>query len=215
MSGTDWLQWHEGYDTSQDRQARLRLVQSHISNCLESLPSGPISVISVCAGDGRDLCGVLSTHKRARDVTARLVEINPELVQRGNVAIEAARLGNVMSFLLADATLFATYASMAPADLIVVAGVFGNLRPTEMARLVDALPCLCRSGAFVVWTRHRLVNDGLGALREMRNRLSQTAFDGLEEDLTSETGYVIGTHRYRGPTKNLPIDQRWFQFGDG
>ena len=66
-----------------------------------------------------------------------------------------------MSYLLADATQFGTYVSMAPADLIVMAGVFGNVRPTELAHLVDGLPCLCRPDAFVVWTRHGTIYDGL------------------------------------------------------
>lgn len=213
MTDRDWLQWHKEYDTWPDLQKRLLLVQSHISGCLTSLPPGPINVISVCAGDGRDLCGVLSVHERARDVTARLVEINPELTQRGTAAIDAARLGNVMSFLLADATQFGTYVSMAPADLIVMAGVFGNVRPTELAHLVDGLPCLCRPGAFVVWTRHGTIYDGAATLRNMRERLSQTGFVGVVEDVTSNTGFVIGTHCYRGTTRDRPKDQPWFQFG--
>ena len=59
MTDRDWLQWHKEYDTWPELQKRLHLVQSHISSCLTSLPPGPINVISVCAGDGRDLCGVL------------------------------------------------------------------------------------------------------------------------------------------------------------
>ena len=212
MTGRDWLQWHKEYETWPELQKRLHLVQSHISGCLTSLPPGPINVINVCAGDGRDLCGVLSVHERARDVTARLVEINPELTQRGTAAIDAARLGNVMSYLLADATQFGTYVSMAPADLIVMAGVFGNVRPTELAHLVDGLPCLCRPDAFVVWTRHGTIY-GVATLRNMRERLSQTGFVGVVEDVTSETGFVIGTHRFRGTTRDLPKDQAWFQFG--
>ena len=154
-----------------------------------------------------------SLHERARDVTAPLYEINPELTQRGSAAIDATRLDDVMSFLRADATQFGTYVSMAPADLIVMAGVFGNVRPTELAHLVDGLPCLRRSDAFVVWTRHGTLYDGVATLRNMRERLSQTGFVGVVEDVTSETGFVIGTHRFHGTTRDLPKDQAWFQFG--
>lgn len=47
----------------------------------------------------------------------------------------------------------------------------------------------------------------------MRHRLSQIGFVGVVEDVTSETGFVIGTHRYRGATRDLPKAQPWFQFG--
>ena len=40
-------------------------------------------MVSACASDGRDLLGTLANHPRAKDVHARLVEINAQLVERG------------------------------------------------------------------------------------------------------------------------------------
>jgi Putative methyltransferase len=165
----DWLTWYQGYGTSPDRQARLRFVQSHISRCLGSCPPGAIGVISICAGDARDLIGVLSAHQRAGDVTACLVENNEKLVARGSAAIESANLGGILTYVVTDATLFSAYASVRPATLTIAAGVLGNLRPTEVSRLIEGLPSLCRPGGFVIWTRHRLYNDGPAALPRIRN----------------------------------------------
>jgi hypothetical protein len=209
----DWVRWYQGYGTSPDRQARLCFVQSHISRCLASCPPGPIDVISICAGDARDLVGVLSVHERASDVSARLVESNEEVVARGSAAIESANLGGILTYAVTDATLFSAYASVRPAPLVIAAGVLGNLRPTQVRRLIEGLPCLCRPGGFVIWTRHRLYNDGAATLPRIRNLFREAGFEGLAEDLTSDEGYVIGTHRFGGSSTPAPKGQRWFEFG--
>ena len=79
----DWVKWHEGYEGSPSLAARLDLVRTHIANCLDACPDGPIRVLGVCAGDGRDLIGALVDHQRARDVEARLVELNRVLIEQG------------------------------------------------------------------------------------------------------------------------------------
>jgi hypothetical protein len=212
----DWLKWYEGYDTSSDRQARLRLVREHIAWCLDACPPGPIRVISVCAGDGRDLVGLLPDHRRLGDVRAWLVEINQELVERGSAAIERASLAGRLAYLATDATLFSAYTSVTPADLVVAAGVFGNLRPTEVARFIQGLSSLCRPGGFVVWTRHRLYslyNDGPSALARIRDLFRDADFEAVAEDLSSDAGYVIGTHRHAGVWTPTMKEHRWFEFG--
>lgn len=101
----DWVKWHRRCDTSPTLISRLELVQLHISNCLDKLPSGPIQVISVCAGDGRDLIGVVKDHCRKKDVNARLVELNSDLVKAGRVATLDAELASQFEFLNCDATI--------------------------------------------------------------------------------------------------------------
>ena len=41
---------------------------------LDGAPPGELRVVSMCAGQGRDVIGVLSQHPRRSDVRARLVE---------------------------------------------------------------------------------------------------------------------------------------------
>ncbi len=42
----NWIAWHQGYDLSPSRQARLRLVQEQIRDCLTGTPAGAILYIA-------------------------------------------------------------------------------------------------------------------------------------------------------------------------
>ena len=213
IANRDWLKWHDGYETRPDLAARLPIVRSHIARCLDCCQAGPVGVVSICAGDGRDLVGLMSTCNRRGDISAWLVEFNPVLAARGGAAIEQARLGGCMRYVVADATLFSTYMPMVPADLIILAGIFGNLRPSEVPRLIEGLHFLCRPEAAVVWTRNRIYNDGAAALPAIRRHFQKAGFEAIEEELTSDNGYTIGTHRYKGESTPLLPDRRWFEFG--
>src|SRR5437867_2671389 len=77
VSAVDWRTWHDEYDDPRSRMARrLHVVQTQIRAALDHSPSGPLRVISLCAGQGRDLLGVLADHPRRDDVRARLVELD-------------------------------------------------------------------------------------------------------------------------------------------
>src|SRR2546428_12880907 len=116
----DWLRWHAEYDDPQSQLAgRLAIVQGEISAFLDGARPGPIRVIVMCAGDGRDLFGVLERHVRARDVSGRLVEIDPRLAER---AQRSAPPG--LDVVEADAGLTDSYAGVCPADLVMTCGVF-------------------------------------------------------------------------------------------
>jgi len=59
----DWRAWHDDYDDPQSPLARRwRVVQARVAALLDAAPPGPLRVISMCAGQGRDLIGVLNTH---------------------------------------------------------------------------------------------------------------------------------------------------------
>ena len=70
----DWTEWHKPYDDPDSRLARrLAVVQEHLGRALDER-TGPVRLISMCAGQGRDVIPVLATHARRGDVTALLVE---------------------------------------------------------------------------------------------------------------------------------------------
>src|SRR3954453_3021839 len=74
-SMTDWDSWHAGYgNPSSLLSERLRLVQRHIADWLDASAPTPVTVLSSCAGDGRDLLEVLEGRTDADRVTATLIE---------------------------------------------------------------------------------------------------------------------------------------------
>jgi len=74
----DWVAWHAAYDDpSSPLSARLRVVRAHLSAALDAAPPGPVRLLSLCAGQGRDVLGVLPAHPRGPDVSALLVEYDP------------------------------------------------------------------------------------------------------------------------------------------
>jgi hypothetical protein len=70
-------QYAAGRESQGLRLAEHQMVQAMVADALERVPPGPVRVVSLCAGQGRDLLGVLADHPRRGDVTARLVELDP------------------------------------------------------------------------------------------------------------------------------------------
>lgn len=158
MSGKDWVAWHRQYDTDPGRARRLREVQRLLTVALERSPTGPIRVVAACAGSGRDVLGALATHPRAKDVQARLIEIDPRLLAEGRA--EAERLGlRQVRFWEGDAAEATSYEGFVPAEVVMFCGVFGNLTDEDVRRVVLTMPELCAPHAFAVWTRHRQAPD--------------------------------------------------------
>ncbi len=92
----DWASWHDAYDDPASAlSTRLALVQAHLSHALAMAPAGPIRVVSLCAGQGRDVIGVLPGHPRRDDVSALLVESDPRNAQVASDRAAAAGLANV------------------------------------------------------------------------------------------------------------------------
>jgi hypothetical protein len=73
----------------------LRMVQTQIRAALDRGPAGPLRVISLCAGQGRDPLGVLADHPRRDDVRARLVELDARNTALAEERVRAAGLRRV------------------------------------------------------------------------------------------------------------------------
>ncbi len=154
----EWVEWHRGYGAGLPRAGRLAAVQRMIGELFDRAPPGPIRVVSLCAGDGRDLLGVLATHPRAPDVEGRLIDLEPALVEEGRRAISRLPVRN-LEFVEGDAALADSYTGCAPADLVLACGIFGNLSDEEVHRTVRHLPALCTRQGSVIWTRGRFAPD--------------------------------------------------------
>ncbi|WP_026733308.1 class I SAM-dependent methyltransferase family protein [Fischerella sp. PCC 9605] len=212
----DWFEWHDLYNTEPRMQQRLQLVRESLSKSLDACPAGIIRVVSVCAGDGRDLLGTLSNHPRSKDVYARLIELNPKLVERGRAAIESAGLGKQIEFINGDATISSNYIGVVPADIVIVCGVFGHLADeAELRSLLRNLSFLCKKGSFIIWTRrYRGRANGISYFENVRKVLREAAFEEVSFKLTLTKDVGVGTHRYLSEGSALPKDQQLFVFFD-
>jgi len=192
-----WLDWHDAYDDpASPLTRRLSIVQGYVADALDGAPPGPVRVISMCPGDGRDLLGVLERHPRRRDVVGRLVELDPELAARARSAapegIEISR---------GDASTTSAYEGAVPADLVLVCGVFGNIGDHDIASTINTLPSLCAPGATVIWTRHRRPPD--------RTVLAREAFAtaGFEEvAFAAPDGFLFGVGAHRLASQPAPFE---------
>lgn len=186
---TDWAAWHQAYDDpASPLSARLRCVQAHLAAAVDRAPPGRVSLVSLCAGQGRDVLGVLPHHPRRDDVHAVLVEADERNAGPARQAAAARGLDQV-EVRLADASLVASFADALPADVLLLCGIFGNVSDHDIERTARAAPALCRPGATVIWTRHRRPPDLTPRLRDW---FAQGGFDEVAFDPLDTGGIMIG-----------------------
>ncbi|MBN3880244.1 MULTISPECIES: class I SAM-dependent methyltransferase family protein [unclassified Nostoc] len=207
----DWFEWHDLYNSEPKLQQRLQIVREYISHSLDVSLPGIIRVVSVCAGDGRDLLGTLSKHSRTKDVYARLVELDPKLVEPGRLAIESAGLAKQIEFVNGDATNSSNYAGAVPADIVIVCGIFGNLADeAELNRLLRNLSLLSKKGSLIIWTRGE--TKDIRHSDTVRKLLREADFEEVSFKLTPTGDMAVGLHRYLGEGSALLENQQLFVF---
>jgi len=172
----DWVEWHDEYETPGSPLARRREV---VRGYLRPLLDRPRRVISMCAGDGRDVLPLLPAGSRAV-----LVEWDPVLAAR---AREAAGAG--VTVLTDDAGTTTPYASIAPADVVLACGVFGNISYEDTRTTIASLPSLLAPGGTVIWTR-------AGAEAEaVRDVFAGNGFTELGFTAPPDARFRVGAHR--------------------
>lgn len=204
----DWHGWHDGYDRPDSwLSLRLRAVQTQVRAALDSSPPGTLRVLSLCAGQGRDLLEVLAEHPRRDDVRARLVELDARNAAVAEAAARAAGLTGV-EVVVADASRTDHYRDLAPAHLVLICGVFGNITDEDIERTVDHCVQLCATGGTVIWTRHRGAPDRVPSICEW---FEERGFDRrwLSEP---DAGFGVGVHRFHGEPRPLATGRRMFTF---
>jgi hypothetical protein len=185
-------------------------VQARIAAALDQAPPGPLRAVSICAGQGRDLIGVLREHPRRGDVTARLVELDPRNAAAARQFAADAGLSQV-EVVTGDAAQMDAYAGLVPANLVLACGVFGNITDEDVARTIRCCAGLCATGGTAVWTRGRRRPDLIPQICEW------FAAEGFELLGVSEpkTKWGVGAHRFAGTPAPLPARERMFTFVGG
>jgi hypothetical protein len=208
MSTTNWSDWHDAYaQPGSGLGNRLTAVRTQIERHLEATAPRPVRVVSACAGDGRDLLGVLSRRTDADRVTALLIEHDAGLAARAREAADA--LPATVEVRQADAARSDAYADAVPADLVLLCGIFGNVSDADVRNTVNAAPELCAPGAEVVWTRHRGDPDLTPSIRRW---FADSGFEEVAFVAPDGEHWSVGVHRLVAEPRPLEPDRRWFTF---
>lgn len=206
----DYVRWHAAYDDpGSDLSARLRLVQGAIRDWLTST-TGPVRVLSVCAGQGHDILGVLAEAEavdRAR-VSGALVEI--EAANNDVSRHRIADLGVDLDVVHADAGLTDTYEGLVPSDLVLLSGIMGNISAEDIERLAHTSRQLCAPGATVIWTRGVRDPD---LVPDIRRWFTEAGFEELScVEWIEGTGMRVGVNRLVVAPEPLVPGQTIFTF---
>jgi hypothetical protein len=212
-SKKDWVEWHRSYDVPGSALAvRLGLVQAHITRALDDAAAGEIRIISMCAGQGRDVIGAVRDHPRRADVRARLVELDPRNAVIARELADAANLGFVET-VTGDASVSDAYVGAAPAHIVLACGIFGNVSDGDIRRFVVLLPMLCAEGATVVWTRHRRSPD---LTPQIRQWFSDAGFSEVGWEEPADLLYLgVGAQLWPGKDGVVKGGVGFFRFGGG
>jgi Methyltransferase domain len=207
----DWVGWHRGYDDPESfLSRRLRVVQRELRRALDALPPGRIRLLSLCAGDGRDVIPVLAAHRRARDVSAVLVELEPRLVEVAVASAKAQSLLERVEVRCGDAGLLSLYRDSVPADLVLLCGIFGNVTEADIRSTVAAAASvLVAAGGYVIWTRGAKDVDLRPVIRAWftESGFAEVIFQG-EVD-----GFGVGVARLDRSSENSALkSERLFTF---
>lgn len=199
----DWLGWHQAYaDTSSPLARRLLVVRAHVGEVLDAAGSGPIRILSLCAGDGRDVLAELAARPALRAITT-LVERDHQLAGSARTAAKGVTDVDVRQ---GDAGEWASFVDVLPVDLLLLCGIFGNISATDIHATVVAVPSMLAVGATVIWTRGRFTGQDLRpTIRRwfVETGLSEVAFEGDPEPFGVGVARAQGDPRSARPTGRL------------
>ncbi|MEO1057507.1 MAG: class I SAM-dependent methyltransferase [Actinomycetota bacterium] len=199
---TDWVAWHEAYDSPTGSLARrLERVRIRLAEALDAIPH-PATVLSLCAGDGRDLLGAELAVPPARAV---LVELDRELATRASEAAAGQTWAEVRC---ADASDRAVFADVLPVDVLMACGILGNVDPDAVPVIARGFAGLLAPGGVVIWTRGSGEPDRRADVRTafVEAGFEELAFDGADDV------FGVGVGRLADPVPEAQVDAPLFVF---
>jgi hypothetical protein len=208
----EWSDWHEAYqDESSEIVGRMMACRRHVAAVVDEAPEGPITVVSICGGQGRELIGALEDHPRKGDVRGRLVELDPGNTEFAARWAAAAGLTD-LEVVTGDASVASSYTGLPAADLVVISGVFGHIHEDDRLALIDFVRQICHTGSNVVWTSH--LSNG-GPAEWLRRAFLDRRFEELEYDIVpgDDFRFTVTRNVYTGEQQPFHRDARIFTFG--
>jgi hypothetical protein len=208
--GTNWHAWHGSYADADSSLARRRIVvRRRIGEVLDAVGDRTIRVLSLCAGDGRDVLPELAA-RPSLNATAVLVERDQRLADAARAESSTRASRARIEVREGDAGDWATFADVLPVDLLLLCGIFGNVATVDIRTTIDAVPTMLAPEGTVIWTRGRGEHEDL---RPSVRRwfvcagLQELAFDGEPERF----GVGVARATARSSTSQ-PVPTRLFTF---
>ena len=205
---TDWHDWHDAYDDAQSWNARrLVTVRQRIGKALDAVGPGPLNVLAMVAGQGRDLLPVLAGHPRRHEISARLVELDARNADAARATAREAGL-TAVEVITGDAARTDHYLGAAPADVVLICGLFPHIAPEDVARVVRHSTALVKPGGSVIWTMHRRPPDLVPEIAGWFER------EGFEPVWVTDPAieHAVAVHRFRGRPQTLAAGLSLFTF---
>jgi hypothetical protein len=208
----DWKVWHHDYDDPDSPVSRrLVEVRARLAALLAG-GEGPLRVLSLCAGDARDLIPVLAAGSRSVD--ACLVELDPELAESGRR--DARSAGVDLEMRCGDAGLVATFADVLPVDVLLLVGVLGNVSDADAERTIAACASMVVPGGTVLWSRSNrfrveATHDYDDPAVWVRDRFEAHGFETREFLVPEVDAWRLGVSRLVLPSPGS-LPERLFSF---
>jgi hypothetical protein len=211
----DWQSWHLEYDDpTSSLSRRLEVVRAQLASLLAASAPGPVRLLSLCSGDGRDTLPVIAAS--GVDVSAVLVELDPDLASAARSSVvELGLLGIEVRTMDAGDTDCA--AGGVPADVLMTCGIFGNVTDSDVARTVATLPSLLAPGAHVIWTRgQRVPQDPTEVTADpsetVRGLFAGAGFEEVAFIRPDDASFRVGVARWPHPGAPYDPGVRMFSF---
>lgn len=205
-----WGRWPgEAYREAR-YQHRLATVSQQLAQALHACPASSIQVTSLCAGDGRDAIGTLANHPRREQVRATLVELHSTSVANGRAHAERVGLDQIVTFIEADGTQYATYRDIPPANALLVCGTWGHVPPHQRDEMMRAIKGLLARDGIVIWTRG--VAKGMKRLDEITSLFTPREWQEVQVELTQDRQFAVASYRFVGAETMLPAEGTIFDF---
>jgi hypothetical protein len=206
----DWLAWHEAYDDPSSSLARrLEVVRRRLGAALDAAAGERLQLLSLCAGDGRDVVPVLAARPASSSVSALLIERDEEVSRRATEAASSSGLETV-EVRCADAGDPASFSDVLPVDVLLLCGIFGNIEHGRVKDVIDVVPHLLARGGCVIWTRGASDPDRRPEIRRWFRGagLAEVSFDGAPE------AFGVGVHQlvHGLPDARPQLPSRLFSF---
>jgi hypothetical protein len=203
----DWHAWHGAYDDPESSLSRrLAVVREELDGLLAEMP-GPVTLLSLCAGDGRDTLPVLASS--TAPVSAVLVELDPDLAEAAR--LEAAALGLDVDVRTDDAGLVAAWMDAIPVDVLLLCGVLGNISDDDVRRTLTGATLMLQRGGTMIWTRGSQGPGTDDPSEWVRGLLRDAGWEERSFVKPDDASYRVGVHTWNGIASGSIAD-RLFAF---